>query len=259
MKNLKTILLLTTAITSSTLFCTTANAGFFEKSVSKEELNETIHNYILEHPEVIMESIKKAQQKMMEQEQEKMKAAVKESQSNLENDALSPISGNKDGKFVVVQFFDYRCGHCKHSGPDLAKFISDNPDVKVIYRNLGILGPDSNLAAQASIAVYKLYPASFAEFHRDLLATPDVNQAAIDALFAKYKMDKAAVEKEMKAETTAKALEDNKQLAMKIGIRGVPAYIINGELVPGGVNYEVLKAKYDQLNQKPTDQEAKKE
>lgn len=251
--------LLTTTIVTSLLIGNAAHAGFFGKSDSKDEMNQAIHDYILEHPDVIMESLKKAQQKMMEQEQAKMQQAVKDNIGALESSEYAPIAGNKDGKFVIVQFFDYRCGHCKHSGPELTKFLADHPDAKIVYRNLGILGTDSTLAAQTSLAVNKLYPSSFIEFHRDLLALPEVSKKTIDDLLAKYKMDKAAIEKEIKSPELNKALEENKNLAMKIGVRGVPAYVINGELAAGAINYESLKDKYQKTQEQAKPEEKKSE
>ena len=154
---------------------------------------------------------------------------VQESKSSLESTENQPFFGSKDAKFVVVQFFDYRCGHCKSSNKDITRFITENPDAKVVYRNLAILGPDSVKASQASLAVYKLYPEAFKGFHDSLMAAPVINDKVLDGLFIKYNLDKGKVLKEMQSKEINNILEENKALAAKIGVRGVPAYIINGE------------------------------
>lgn len=237
---------LLTATTLSCLALGSSQAGIFSSGANTEQINQAIHQYIEAHPDEILDAVIKGQQKKIEQEQEKAKSFVKDNIAEIEKIEGVPFIGNKDGKFTVVQFFDYRCGHCKSSSAVMGELLANNPDAKVVYRNLAILGPDSVLAAQASLAVHKLYPALYPQFHRDLLAEKTITQNEIDALLMKYSMDKKAIEKEMKSEEINKMLDDNRQLAMKIGVRGVPAYIVDGELQAGSVNYEMLKSKYQQ-------------
>ncbi len=227
------------------------NLPNFSSSTSKDEIKEVVRQYIEENPEVIVNSVMKLQERKMQEMQQKSQEVVKESKSSLESTENQPFFGNKDATFVVVQFFDYRCGHCKSSNKDMTKFITENSDSKVVYRNLAILGPDSVKAAQVSLAVYKLYPEAFKGFHDSLMAAPVVNDKELDALFIKYKLDKDKILKEMKSEDINKVLEENKVLAAKIGVRGVPAYIIDGEFANNMVNYDVLKAKKEAVGQKP--------
>jgi protein-disulfide isomerase len=63
--------------------------------------------------------------------------------------------GNKDGEKIVIEFFDYNCGYCKRSFPELMELISENKDVKVILKELPVLGESSVLASKAAIASKK--------------------------------------------------------------------------------------------------------
>ena len=62
-------------------------------------------------------------------------------------------------------------------------------------------------------------------------------------------MNKESLTKEMQSAEINKVLDGNKELAGKIGLRGVPTYIINGQLAPGTVNADVLKALLTQSKQ----------
>ena len=208
-----------------------------------------VREFIEENPDVIVNSVMKMQERKM-QEMQKTQELVKENKSFLESTDNQPFFGNKDAKFIVVQFFDYRCGHCKSPNKDVTRFINKNSDAKVVYRILAVLGADSVKASQASLAVYKLYPKSFKEFHDSLTAAPVINDKELDALFVKYNLDKDKVLKEMQSQETNNILEENKALAAKIGIRGVPAYIINGEFINSMVNYDVLKANKESAGKK---------
>ena len=44
-------------------------------------------------------------------------------------------------------------------------------------------------------------------------------------------------------EETEKAIENNLDLARTIGINGTPAFIVNGELIPGAVDANTLESK----------------
>ncbi len=232
------------------LFGIKSNVFSFSGPVSQDEIKKVVREFIEENPDVIVNSVMKMQERKMQEMQQKTQELVKESKSSLESTENQPFFGNRDAKFVIVQFYDYRCGHCKNSNKDVTKFINENSDAKVVYRNLAILGPDSIKASQASLAVYKLYPKVFKEFHDSLMAASVINDKELNALFAKYNLDKDKVLKEMQSEEISKVLEENKILAAKIGVRGVPAYIINGEFVNAMVNYDVLKAYKEAADKK---------
>ncbi len=242
-KNNKSIIYFTFAILAIALIGARSYLSSFIKSNSlKIEIQDIVREYIDQNPETIINSVMKLQEKKMQEMKQHSQEALTNNKAALESSDHQPFLGNKDAKFVVVQFFDYRCGHCKHSNSDLNKFLTENPDSKIVYRNLAVLGPDSIKAAQAALAVYKLYPASYKEFHNDLITATAINDKVLEALFIKYNMDKSNITKEMGSEDVQKILDGNRELASKLGMRGVPAYIINGEFV-ASVNYDMLKAK----------------
>ena len=40
--------------------------------------------------------------------------------------------GNKNGKDIIIEFFDYNCGYCKRSFPEIMELVSENKNIKVI-------------------------------------------------------------------------------------------------------------------------------
>jgi protein-disulfide isomerase len=249
-RNYKTFIYFVLFLVVIGLFGLKSSLFSFSSSTPKDEIKIVVREFIEENPDVIVNSVMKLQERKVQEMQQKTQELVKESKSSLESTENQPFFGSKDAKFVVVQFFDYRCGHCKSSNKDITRFITENPDAKVVYSNLAILGPDSVKASQASLAVYKLYPEAFKGFHDSLMAAPVINDKVLDGLFIKYNLDKGKILKEMQSKEINNILEENKALAAKIGVRGVPAYIINGEFVNVMVNYDVLKAKKEAAGQK---------
>ena len=57
-----------------------------------------------------------------------------------------------DGKKVFVEFFDYNCPHCREMNDVMKKLVSEDKDVKVIYKLWPMFGKDSLYAARAAMA-----------------------------------------------------------------------------------------------------------
>ena len=77
-----------------------------------KEINRLIHDYLMSHPQVIVESVQKLreQEKVTQREQGASNLATFRDQ--LENDPLTPVAGNPNGDVTITEFFDYRCGYC---------------------------------------------------------------------------------------------------------------------------------------------------
>jgi protein-disulfide isomerase len=87
----------------------------------------------------------------------------------LYNPTNQAVIGNPNGKITLVEFFDYNCGYCKRALNDLARLLKDNPDLRVVLRDLPILAPSSVEAARiANAANNQLKGAKFWEFHQKL-------------------------------------------------------------------------------------------
>ena len=68
---------------------------------------------------------------------------------------------------TLVEFFDYACPYCKASNPTVDRLLQEDKGLRVVYRELPILGPDSVTAARLSLEASKL--GRFAQFHDTLV------------------------------------------------------------------------------------------
>ena len=124
----------------------------------KKQIQEIVHQYLVQKPEVIVEALQVIQRKQFDEAQ----LTVKETQKNaikfaeaLFNQSNDPIAGNPNGKITVVEFFDYQCPHCTTMAPVMADVIKANPDVRVVYKEFPIRGPMSEMASRAALAANK--------------------------------------------------------------------------------------------------------
>ena len=218
-----------------------ANADELSTS-QRAEINKMIEQYIMENPRVILEAV----QRMQAQEEEDKLTRAKENlvayREQLVNDPRAPIGGNPDGDVTIVEFFDYRCGYCKRVSPTVERAVKEDGNVRVVYKEFPILGPESVLAARASLAIWRLAPDKYMDFHKDLMdSRGGVSMGKIAAVAKKIGLDNDLLVKEMKSPEIDSDLRNNYELAQSLGISGTPAFIIGDELVPGAVDFDTLK------------------
>ena len=69
----------------------------------------------------------------------------------LETPFASSWKGAEKPEVTLVEFFDYACGYCKASNPHVDQLIKEDPGLRVVYRELPIIGPDSLKSARLSL------------------------------------------------------------------------------------------------------------
>ena len=177
----------------------------------------------------------------------------KEIISILENDKMSPIIGNPNGKITIYEFFDYNCGHCKNQNTIINELINTNKDIKVILKNFPIF-PVSHMPAKANIAAKKqgktleihksffenyLLPFNYSEIAVEMLNQKIFNKIIKIAKQIGLNIEK--LEKDMNSEDVEKEIDITKKIAHKLNIHGTPAFIIKDEVFPGFMDINEIK------------------
>ena len=113
----------------------------------------------------------------------------------------SSWKGSAKPEVTLVEFFDYACPYCKASNPHIDRLLREDKGLRVVYRELPILGPESVTAARLSLEASKL--GRFAQFHDTLWEVgrpaPETNaQAAQAAGIAPQPQQDPLIEAELK-------------------------------------------------------------
>ena len=66
-------------------------------------------------------------------------------------------------KVAVIEMFDYHCGYCKRAAGQVKELTRNDPDVKVIFRELPILREESDIGAEFALAARE--QGKFLDFH----------------------------------------------------------------------------------------------
>ena len=147
--------------------------------------------------------------------------------------------GNKDGDEIIIEFFDYNCGYCKRSFPELMELISENKDVKVILKELPVLGESSVLASKAAIASKKQN--KYFLMHQELMnLSGKISINDIKDISENIGIDYEQLKTDMNKDQTVLLIKESYRLADLIGIKGTPAFIINKKLIPGAIGKDEM-------------------
>src|ERR1700688_377953 len=152
--------------------------------------------------------------------------------------------GNPDGDVTLVEFFDYSCGYCKRALPDLLTLLKDDPKLKVVLKELPILGPGSLDAARVAVAVRMQDTGGekYVAFHQALLGSPGpVGKEKALAAAKDQGLDMTRLEQDMASDEVVSTFKEDVQLASAVGITGTPGYVIGKQVVYGAVGIAELK------------------
>jgi len=202
-------------------------------------VEEIFRRMIKEQPRLILEALQDMRQREEAEAEAKAMAAVKDKRDEILKDPAAPIFGNPDGDVTVVEFFDYRCPYCKTVAGRAMETAKKDGKVKVMFKELPILGPESVFAARAALAAQR--QGKYIEFHLALMRTRERLTDEITIRIAQgVGIDLEKLKKDMASPEIKRQLEANLELAQELGIRGTPAFIVGDKLAPGAIDEETL-------------------
>ena len=215
-----------------------APASAFDENQTRA-IEEIVRDYLLEHPEVLLESMQRLEERERLAKIEAQRAAVAANLEALNRDPNSPVLGNPDGDVTLVEFFDYRCPYCRKVTADLMDAVEKDGGIRLVFKEFPILGPDSLVAARAALAAAE--QDRYRDFHLALMTTPGkLDEASILALASDLGLDVGRLRKDMSSERVERQIRDNHRLGQALQINGTPAFVVGKEIVPGAVPMQQL-------------------
>ncbi len=219
-----------------------ARAEHDAATTEQGRLEETIHKYLLEHPDVVLEVLNILQTRRESAKVERTRTNIAAHREALVNDPSSPVAGNPEGDVTLVEFFDYQCPYCKRVIGNVMTVIEDDPGLRVVYKEFPILGPASVIAARAALAARKQDPGKYLAFHEALMASRGrLSESAVMAIAAEAGFDVTRLKRDMALPEIQQTIDRNQALAQALGITGTPSFVIGDELVPGAIDLDALR------------------
>lgn len=187
-----------------------------------------VREALVSHPEMLVQ----AGEALREQQYASTLGPIR---ASLERPFYSSWKGAAKPEVTLTYFYDYACGYCRQSNPNIERLLQEDKGLRVVYRELPILGPESVAAARVSLAASKA--GKFAQYHDALYAAgrpgPEtITLAAKAAGVPAQPADDPAQEAELRANMT---------LASQLGATGTPLFVVGNRVINAAVDYEALK------------------
>ncbi len=204
--------------------------------VNGNDLDEEIKDFILKNPEIIIESLQKFEAKKENEKKLENKNKINRLSNQIYN-SESLFEGNKRSNKIIVEFFDYNCSYCRRAHLDLKKIISEDKNIKVIYKNYPILSENSLKLAKYALIISEIDKQKFIKFHNLILTNKGtINEDVLNSILKQINIDKNYLKKKMNNEEINQKLQNDIELAKSLGLRGTPAFIISDEIFFGYIN-----------------------
>ncbi len=165
--------------------------------------------------------------------------------------AGAPMKGAKDALVTIVQYSDFQCPFCTRVEPTMDKILTEyKGKVRVVWRDFPLdFHQNATPAAIAARAAGE--QGKFWEMHKKLFE----NQQSLDgASLEKYGQELGLNMGKFKAslgnEKLKAAVSADAASGAKIGVRGTPAFFVNGRFLSGAQPFEAFKALIDEESKK---------
>lgn len=194
-----------------------------------EAVERVVRDYLLEHPEVIIEALQVLDARNRQQAIDALSA-----------DKAAPVAGNPEGPLTIVEFFDYQCPYCKAVAADVIETVEAEGDVRLVFKEFPILGPASEYAAKAALAAHR--QGKYLEFHQALMAARGkLNEKVVIEQARRVGLDVERLRADMDSPEIAEAINRNYELAKALEVNGTPAFVVGDTIEPGAISMDRLR------------------
>jgi protein-disulfide isomerase len=198
--------------------------------LTPDQVRAIVRDYLISNPTIIEEAMAALERK---------RAA--ERRVKIERDPRRFVTGPANAKITIVEFFDYRCPYCHAARDWTAAKMKARKDVRWVFVEFPILGPNSLEASRAAIASMK--QGRYLPFHHALMVSKsELNSKDIDAIAKSVGIDVARMRRDMNDPNIMALLQADHDLAAAEKIDGTPAYMINGTWYRGFAPDDMDKA-----------------
>jgi protein-disulfide isomerase len=217
------------------------------KALTDEEralFRAEVRAYLMENPQVIMEAVELLQTREAEQQAQADLNLVADNAEALFNDGYSWVGGNPDGDITLVEFLDYRCGYCKRAHGEVAKLLESDGNIRLIVKELPILGEQSVLASRFAVATKQAVGGDAYKALNDALMAfnGDISLPALRRLAQSLDLDADAIEARMESEDVTREIAETRALAQRMRISGTPTFVMQDEMLRGYLPFDQMQA-----------------
>lgn len=210
-------------------------AGYTDKD--KAAIEAIVREYILSHPEIIPQAIQELQARRAAQKVDSVRMQI-------QTPYARAYAGNPDGKVVLVEFSDFACGFCRQSVGDVEQLIANNPDLKVVFREMPILSDESNTAAAWGMAAAQ--QGKYLAFYKAMFAAGRPSATTIASAARQAGLDMTSAQAFVNSGAAQDEVNANIGVAQHLEFTGTPSWVVGNRILSGAVGLEELQEAVDE-------------
>jgi len=216
-----------------------APSGF--TAVQRAEIVELVRAAMKADPSILRDAIGALQADESNVKQAAARAALEKAGPALSQNQSDPVAGNASGDVTVVEFYDLRCPYCRRMLPVMAELLHNDPKIRLVYKDIPILGPASTLGARAVLAAQK--QDGYLRLHDAIMSGPqNITEDSLRDAAARTGLDWVRLRHDMADPSIQARIDANLQIAQSLGIDGTPVYVVGGKMLPGAVDLAELQS-----------------
>lgn len=207
----------------------------------RAEIVNIIRQALVADPSILRDAIQSLQADDARAQQANAQKTIAAQRQALLANPQDEVLGNPKANVSVVVFYDPRCPYCRRMMPVFSQLLQSDSNVRLVLKDLPILGPASVLETHALIAAQK--QGGYLKLMSALMAAPpDATQTMVEEQAGKLGLDVPRLRQDMQDASIATRIDANLDLARKLGIEGTPMMVVGDQVMQGAVGLPELQA-----------------
>ncbi len=201
----------------------------------RAEIVQVLRQALTQDPSILREAVT-----ALQADESKRRAAAVLAHADQLAGPADPVAGNPQGNVTIVEFFDTRCPYCRRLEPTMAALLARDHGVRLVYKDLPILGPASILGSRALLAAER--QGGYEKLRTAIMqAPPATTEETIREAVQRLGLDWPRLQRDMADPAIEQRLTANVRLARSLGIDGTPALVIGHQFIPGAIDLPELQ------------------
>ena len=224
-----------------------AEPGFTPEQ--RAQIVQIVRDALKTDPSILRDAVVALRADSEAHEEADSKARIGASEHALTAAAGDPVAGNPRGDVTLVEFYDPRCPYCRRMLPAIQALIQHDPKLRVVYKDIPVLGPASVLETRAILAAQR--QGGYEKMQVALMSNPaQPTDALIRDTAKSLGLDPAKLAADMNGPAVTHQIDANLALAHDLKVEGTPVWIVGDSFIPGAVDQAALESAITAARQK---------
>ena len=217
----------------------TKDTGFTPEQ--RAAIVRVVREALISDPSILRDAVAALRADESRKQEEEARTAIDKVRPALFSTAGDPIAGNPRGEVTLVEFYDLHCPYCRRMLSVTQTLVATEPRLRIVYKDIPILGPGSALGARAVLAAQR--QDGYLRLQNAIMTgSPEITEESVHAAADEVGLDWTRLRRDMDDPAIQARIDANVALSRSLGIQGTPAYVVDSTLFSGAMSLDQIKA-----------------